>query len=44
MNIHTKVSNIGDDVSKIREEVAGQIYPVSADLIHPIDKRTLTVT
>jgi precorrin-4 methylase len=44
MNIHVNVSDIRDDVSKIREGIDGQVQPVSAIYIQSVeDRRILTV-
>jgi hypothetical protein len=42
---HTIVSNIRDDVSKIREGISGQVQPVSTSCIQSVDdRRMLTVS
>ena len=38
---HTIVSNIRDDVAKIREGTGGQIQPVSTIRIQPVDHRRM---
>ena len=44
MNTHVSVSNIRADVSKMREEVRGQVRSVRPNLIHPVESsRRLTV-
>ena len=39
---HAMVSDMRKDISKIREEIGGQIRLVGADYVHSIDKRMLT--
>ena len=44
MNIHVTVSDIRHDISKMREEIGGQVPSVSMNLILSIDnRRVLTV-
>jgi len=43
VNVHVTVSDIRHDVSKIREEIGGQVHSVSAGCIQPIENRILTV-
>ena len=42
MNTHVAVSDIRHDVSKIREEISGQIRSVSTTRIQPINDWMLT--
>ena len=44
VNTHVVVSDIRHDVSKIREEIGGNIRPVSTSHLQSIDNRMLTVT
>ena len=45
MNTHVTVSDIRDDVSKIREDIGGQVRSVSVSHIQFVDdRRMLTVS
>ena len=45
MNTHVAVSDIRHDVSKIREEIGGNVRPVSVSLLQSVeDMRMLTAT
>jgi hypothetical protein len=44
VNTHVNLSGVRDDVSKIQEEINGQVRPVSASWIQSVeDRRMLTV-
>ena len=41
MNIHVNVSDIRNDVSKIREGIGGQVQPVSASYVQSIENQRM---
>jgi hypothetical protein len=43
MNTHVTVSDIRDDVSKIREEIGGQVRSVSVGRIQSVDDRRMLI-
>ena len=43
MNTHVAVSDIRHDVSKIRDEIGGQVRSVSAGTVQSVDRCMLTV-